>query len=231
MREAIIRVRHHGAPESDISAVHPSVRMRSVSSMTGTTDERKRIIEIGGPPEDITAFLSEFRDAEAVIGAEPLSSLDATPVLVSMTYDSNQWDSISEKLQNLGVHYRTGTMIVAGWERWTLYLEDEDDLRKVIEVLEERGNDVDLVRNVSLEEVTPAHQLELSTLFDEFTERQYEVLSTAIHEGYYRDNDEITIEELADIVGLASSTTWEHLQRAEQKVMEEVGMALHEKPV
>lgn len=228
MREVILRVRHRGAPESDISASHPSVQLRSVSSMTGSADRRHRLIEIGGPPTDVADFLDEFSDAEAVLSAEPVSPLDISPVLVSLTFNSNKWDSISEQLREFGVLYRTGTTIVAGWERWTIYLEDEATLRNVIDHLEAAGNDVDLVRDVSVEEIESASQLEISSLIATLTERQQEVLTTAINAGYYQANADATVESIADDLGISPSTAWEHLQRAEEKVMNEVSIQLGE---
>lgn len=228
MREAILRIRHNGAPESDISASYPSVRLRSVSSMTGSADRRRRLIEVAGPPVEIAAFLDEFGDAEPVLEVEPVSPLEISPVLVSLTFNSRQWDSISEQFREFGVHYRTGTTIVAGWERWTIYFEDETTLREVIEHLEKAGNDVDLIRNVSLKEMSSASQLELSSLISSLTERQREVLVTAISAGYYQTGSDPTIETIAAELDLSPSTTWEHLQRAEQKVMNEVKVRLDE---
>jgi predicted DNA binding protein len=223
MREVTLRVRHHGEPESDISAEHPSITLRSVSSMTGSAAERKRIIEITGPESSIEAFLDDFAAADAVLDVDPLTPLDVGRVLVAITYDSYRWDSISQRLTDMGVHYRTGTTITAGWERWTVYLDDCDDLNEIVASLERAGNDTDLVRNVELGELTEQEQLEFSRVLHELTRRQREVLGTAIELGYYRAKKETSIEDIADEVGIASTTAWEHLARAETKVMEEVG--------
>lgn len=222
MREVTLRVRHHGEPESDVSANYPSITLRSVSSMTGSAAERKRIIEITGPEDSTAGFLAEFAAADVVLDVDPLTPLDVSRVLVGITYDSYRWDSISQRLTDLGVHYRTGTTITAGWERWTLYLDDGDDLNDIIDSLERAGNDTDLVRSVELDEVAEREQLELSSVLTDLTSRQREVLGTAIDLGYYQPKKETSIEDIADAVGIASTTAWEHLARAEAKVMGEV---------
>lgn len=196
--------------------------------MTGSADRRRRLIEIGGPTADVAAFLDEFGEADPVLAVEPVSPIDISPVLVSLTFNSNEWDSISERLREFGVLYRTGTTIVAGWERWTVYLEDEETLGNVIEHLEAAGNGVDMVRNVPVEEIESASQLEISSIVATLTERQREVLVTAIDSGYYQANGDATIESIADDLDLSPSTVWEHLQRAEEKVMEEVSVRLGE---
>jgi len=41
--------------------------------------------------------------------------------------------------------------------------------------------------------------------------------------GYYDEGSDVRVEDIADEMGLAGTTTWEHLSRAEEKVMAEVG--------
>lgn len=226
MREVVLRIRHRGEPESDVSVDYPGVTLRSVSSMTGTEDERKRIIEVSGDPADIAGFLKEFRATDPILEATPLSSLGGPRVYVSMIYDVNRWDSISERLSNMGVHYRMGTTITAGWERWTLYLVDDEDIGEVIERLEAGGNDVHLAKNVELSEVTMDPQLDASQFLADLTPRQQDALSTAIGLGYYGIDRETTVEEIAAEMGIAPTTAWEHLVRAEAKVMGEIGSYL-----
>ncbi|MFC7166300.1 helix-turn-helix domain-containing protein [Halospeciosus flavus] len=223
MREVTLRVRHHGEPESDVSATHPNVTIRSVSSLTGTAAERKRIVELRGPAEEIASFLEAFEDADPVLAVEPFSPLDNDRVFVGVTFDSYKWDSIAQRLADHGVHYRVGTTIRGGWEHWTLYLGDDDSLPDIVASLEQAGNDTELVRDVSLDEVESHEHLTFSRILDQLTERQREVLATAIGCGYYESNADVAIADVADNLDIAPTTTWEHLVRAEEKVMTEVG--------
>jgi len=54
---------------------------------------------------------------------------------------------------------------------------------------------------------------------DFLTEKQREVLELAVNRGYYEDGAEITLKQLADELGIARSTTGEHLKRAESEVL------------
>lgn len=222
MREVTLRIRHHGEPESDISAEYPGVTLRSRSSMTGRTAERKRIIEVSGDPDQIVPFLKDFEAADAIVALEPLTPVGEDCVFVAMTYDAYQWDSIAERLSNLGVHYHNGTTINAGWERWTLYLDDVDDLSAIVEHIREAGNEAHLVRDIDLSDVGANEQLDLTQLARELTPRQGEVLTTAIRMGYYELNRDTSIEEIGERLGISRTTTWEHLMRAEKKVMAEI---------
>lgn len=223
MREVTLGVRHTGEPECETSARYPDVTLRSVSSMTGRGTKRKRINELRGPPARIEAFLEEFERADSVVRVEPLSPLGADRVFVSIVVDAETWDGITDRLAELGIHYRMGTIINAGVERWTVYLDDDDDLGEVIRSLERGGNDVEIRRNVGLDEIDRPPQLEMTRFLDDLTERQRDVLSTAIEMGYYNHGRSVGIEAVADRLDLGSTTVWEHLSRAESKVMDGVG--------
>lgn len=231
MREVTLRIRHHGEPESDVSAAHPGVTLRSVSSLTGRRNERKRIIELSGDPASIEAFLEEFSATDPIIAADPLSPLGARRVYVTMVYDLRQWDSIAERLSDMGVLHRTGTTITAGWERWTVYLDDADYLGEIVGRLEEAGNDVELVRNVEVSELTVPDQLDTEHVLADLTSRQREALAMAIDTGCYGHESEGSIEAVATRMGVAPTTAWEHLSRAEAKLMSRIGNHLEREPV
>lgn len=219
MREVTFRIRHHGGPESEVSARHPEVTFRSVSSMTGSGTERKRIIELMGPTADIESFIDEFGEADAVIEAEPLSPVTGNHAYVALILDTGGWDGIREQLSEMGIHYRTGTTISGGIERWTVYIEADDDLAAVMRELEAGGNEVELARNVELSSIERPPGMPASGILDGLTTRQREVLATAIAVGYYDHGSSVGVEDVADELGLGSTTVWEHLSRAESSVM------------
>ncbi|ERH13964.1 MAG: putative DNA binding protein [halophilic archaeon J07HB67] len=223
MRQVTLRVRHHDEPESDVSAAFPRVTLQSVSSMTGGGDRRKRIIELSGEPERVEAFLAEFREADSIVAAEPLSPLSRGRVYVVFVYDVTKWDSISESLSELGVHYKMGTTINAGWERWTVYLDEPDELSEIVGHIRAAGNDVELVSNVEMSELSSPHQLHADQMLGELTTRQRDALAAAIAVGYYEHDGDGVIADIADALGVAETTAWEHLSRAEGKLMGHVG--------
>jgi len=193
--------------------------MRSVSSMTGRGSERKRIVELRGPTTEIESFIRDFRAADDVVEAEPLSPVTGTHAYVAVVVDTEGWEGIREHLAEMGIHYRTGTTIVGGIERWTVYIEADDDLSAVIRELERGGNDVELARNVELASSERPPGLPASGILDGLTSRQREVLATAIAVGYYDHEGGVGVEDVADELGLGSTTVWEHLSRAESTVM------------
>jgi len=223
MREVTLRIRHNGQPECEVSARYPSVTMRSISSMTGRTTERKRIIERSGDPDEVAAFIDDFRDGDPIIAADPVTPLGEPTVLVALTFNAEEWDSIGEQFAELGLHYHTGTVISGGWERWTLYLEPSDDLSTVIQAVEADGNDVELVRQVELNDIEPSSRFETMGALHELTQRQREALTAAIRAGYYGHEKDAGVEDVATELDVSTTTAWEHLARAEGKVMDDLG--------
>jgi len=97
------------------------------------------------------------------------------------------------------------------------------DLGAVVDSLEAAGNDTELMRDVALDELDGEEHLALSRMLEDLTDRQREVLAMATGMGYYDEGSDVRVEDIADEMGLAGTTTWEHLSRAEEKVMAEVG--------
>ncbi|WP_238717334.1 helix-turn-helix domain-containing protein [Natronorubrum halophilum] len=58
--------------------------------------------------------------------------------------------------------------------------------------------------------------------FVDLTDRQREVLSVAIEEGYYQVPREVTYRELADRLGCSAGTVGQHLRRIESRLMSTV---------
>ena len=48
MRELTLRIRHHGAPESDISARFPTLTIRTVSALIGGTANENEFTKLSG---------------------------------------------------------------------------------------------------------------------------------------------------------------------------------------
>ena len=75
-------------------------------------------------------------------------------------------------------------------------------------------------------EVMPPDTISVQTVkngsskdLDFLTEKQREVLELAVNRGYYEDGADVTLKQLADELGIARSTTGEHLKRAESEVL------------
>lgn len=62
------------------------------------------------------------------------------------------------------------------------------------------------------------YQPDLRDMFSGLTDRQHEILRTAIREGYYEDPRRTSQREIATVLGIAPSTVSQHLRRIEATV-------------
>lgn len=68
-----------------------------------------------------------------------------------------------------------------------------------------------------------AYHPHLNRPFAELTNRQHDVLETAIRLGYYQNPREATHEDVAEKLGIQPSTVGKHLRSIEMRVVSEYG--------
>jgi predicted DNA binding protein len=91
------------------------------------------------------------------------------------------------------------TKLENGRECFDLLLQDRDELADVTDILREFGS-------VQIERISQ--------------DRQRELLTLALERGYFNIPRDVTLEELADEMGITKTTASNHLRKAEQQVME-----------
>lgn len=94
------------------------------------------------------------------------------------------------------------------------YVGRQSQIRDVVSEFESTGN------NVALGELGEYHVD--GGPMDSLTERQREVMETALENGYYDVPRETALKDIAADIGLNDSTVSEHLQRAERNIITEV---------
>ena len=102
--------------------------------------------------------------------------------------------------------------------RLTLELPLTAEVRAVVDHLDARHPEIELVGRHERERATQAVEDWEGLLADELTARQREVLETAYHAGYYEWPHEASSEEVADLLGIAQPTFAEHFWAAQQRI-------------
>ena len=112
------------------------------------------------------------------------------------------------------------TKLENGRECFDLLLEDRDELADVTEILREFGSvQVERISQEFRREITPS-MAEWQELLSSIPERQRELLTLALERGYFNIPRDVTLEELAEDMGITKTTASNHLRKAEQQVME-----------
>lgn len=155
------------------------------------------------------------------------SELDASPKRVrELESNGNEPGSVGAKesicgylsSENLGI---SEIYAVDGDLHLMIEIGDREELRTLCADIEERYGPVtiDRITNVSkAEQTSEPVQVDLQ----ELTGRQYEVLETAYRMGYFSYPREANAKDVADTLGITSSTVTEHLNSAQSKLFDEV---------
>lgn len=112
------------------------------------------------------------------------------------------------------------TKLEDGSECFDLLLEERDELSDVTKILSEFGNvHIERISKGFRREITPS-SAEWQELLSSIPKRQRELLNLALTEGYFDIPRKVTLEELADEMGITKTTASNHLRKAEKSVME-----------
>jgi predicted DNA binding protein len=109
------------------------------------------------------------------------------------------------------VEARDGTLYIA------FYAPSMERIKAILDQLNGQYDDV------FIKQLTRASDESFEDLVfvdrNKLTERQFEVLQTAVQMGYFEHPKEANAKEIADALGIASSTLSEHLAAAESKIL------------
>jgi predicted DNA binding protein len=135
--------------------------------------------------------------------------------------DHTNQDNINEIITSSGAWYLQPVVIEKGWEYFMVYSVSRGSIESIVKRLRETGGDAELlsIREVSIRDISNNALLPASTLYQDFTARQLELLALAYKEGYFDQPARITADRLAEKVGLSRSTLAEHLRKAEDKLL------------
>ena len=127
--------------------------------------------------------------------------------------------SLSVALSEVGARLQTAIARPDG-VRIVVEASADADIRAIRDVVERSNPETELVSKT--EHTSPSSEQCRSSPLDSLTDRQHEVLRAAYLAGYYDWPRESTAEELANSLGIASSTLHQHLRRAERNLFDDL---------
>ncbi|QFU82034.1 PAS domain S-box protein [Natronorubrum aibiense] len=96
------------------------------------------------------------------------------------------------------------------------------DVREFVEMLEDHYDAVELRSRRHVQRTTHTRQELVTSLFDELTDRQFEVLRTAYLAGFFEWPRESTGEEIAAMLEVTQPTVNRHLRIGQQRLLEQL---------
>ncbi|SFR48323.1 MULTISPECIES: helix-turn-helix domain-containing protein [Halorubrum] len=227
MWEAELAVRHYGCPVSDVSSSHSSVRIENVSRVRLTGGEAKRLLAVDGAESKVAAFAENYRDHDATVEFERVSAGDANRAyfISEVNYPANN-PSILKLIDDAGCFQYSTVVVEHGIEHWVVYTRHKDALRRLVDAIEERSNNVRLARNVDVGPISDEEAIHYHALRSELTKQQLAAFEAALELGYYAENNQATISDIAAFLDVHHSTAGEHIKRVENTLLSEVGRHL-----
>ncbi|MFB6097389.1 MAG: helix-turn-helix domain-containing protein [Haloferacaceae archaeon] len=187
---------------SDVSRSFPAVTFRVLSVLTDDATG-VGLLELAGPEEDVPAILAEIDDHGGIDALDVIQQVEgqalvrfetSSPLLLLAAQRSGVPLGLPLEIQD----GKASLELTAPHERFS---ELGDELRS-------------FGLSYTIEYIRP--QVERDELL---TDRQRELLATAVDLGYYDTPRECTLTELADHLGVAKSTASERMHRAEGAVI------------
>ena len=212
--EASIRVRHE-CPYREISERHPDLTIREWP----LSDCQVLELSAGDTPSD------ELRAEIAQLGTVLHESTDdsGTHVVLQSCLCSFE-ESVIDRFEQHNCLYQSPTIYRQGWEHYTVIAFDESDIQALLGNLR-ADRDIELLSKTAIKETQIPHTMltPVDRLFDTLTDRQLAALQLALESGYYRQPRGTSLRELADRTNVSKSTYEEHLRKAENKLLTNVG--------
>jgi len=227
MWENTVGIRHAGCPVSDTSAAHRDVHIQNLSKVGGDDRTSKRLLRLQGDSRAITSFTDAFRSREEVTTFESIQqTADGSEHYVSTKLQfAPDNPSVNRLVSQQRCHRFPTVNVRNGIEHWILYTESKATVIDLIERLEDHGNEAELIRCVDIAESNTGID-EFPTLFTKLTDRQRATFEAALRAGYYEDDSDVTVEEIAETLGVHPTTSWEHLSKAENQILRAIGERL-----
>lgn len=226
MLETKLAIRHHGCPVSDVSNDHPEVGFENVRRVGPVNGQAKRLLCFEGEQSAVDAFVEDFRVHPAAESLERVSDDGASAYYISEVEYSDDNPSIRYLIERAGCFRHPTVAVRGGIEHWTVYTRNKEAVREFVDSVKRLDNDVTVIRNVDIGPLTEEAAIQCAPLQSELTDGQTAAFRVALELGYYREGERVTIADVADHLGVHRSTAGEHIKRAENTLLSEIGSRL-----
>lgn len=168
-------------------------------------------IEIRVPSKDVfKRFMNDFRSSKKVTGVLEVKALDRKGTFYRILFTETYESMVASALSDYGSIFQEN--IVKNSVERVISILPKSDVKNFRSELENIGKITSFhALNVDLDSYLPS-MLALS-------EREIMAISIAYSSGYYMFPKEATLQDIAKIMGISTSTTHEYLSKAEKKLV------------
>jgi predicted DNA binding protein len=168
-------------------------------------------------PEEYPAII----EALSRIGGIIEESSDRHNVhIITRTCSCDLKNSVSKHMDQFNILQVSPVVYDQGWEYYRLIVFRHEELRRLMQRLEDEGFVFDVVRKVPFDGfIASSLTLTADALFSDLTDKQMDALLTAYSYGYYRLPRRTDVQTIANRRRVPRTTFQEHLKKAENKLV------------
>lgn len=224
MWEFLMGIRHEGCPISDTSATLPKISIQNISRADVPDSFGRRLLYVSGDSEEIDKFEETCRKHDKIVSLQFISDKDTDEkyCAIEVDYESEN-PSILSMFNSHGVFHHGSILVQRGVEHWLAYSNDKSTIEGIIDKIEYYGNDVTVFRVVDLNELGHINSIEHGHVLSQLTSQQQMTFRTALEMGYYDSESDVVINDIAEELDRHETTTWEHLKKAENTILSNIG--------
>lgn len=223
LTEVVYKIRNDAYALCDFTGRHPEVKVVvNQTSWDDSTRSYKAVVSLAGPEDrvqELAKTLAALNDTASVVSQtnagtvlRVVSSLDTlrksgNPVAFAIEYFGEAAIAAPALLKDGFLHTRllvTGKVDIA-----TMLGEYEKGVKSG------RWTDFKLVR---IDNFDPEQQIQ-GSFAENLTQKQLEVIKTALALGFYNTPRDVTLDDLSNIFGISKAAVHNRLQAAERKVI------------
>ena len=224
MWECLVGVRHRGCPISDTSDALQSISIQNVSKADIPGSFGRRLLYVRGNRDDVERFEDICRSHERVVDLQVVSKNEGTEAYyaVEIEYDDDN-PSLLSLINERGMFHHGSIGVQEGVEQWLVYSAQKEDIQELTTEIESHDNRVTIYRMVDLGELGHISNIEQGLILSELTNQQQKTFQMALEMGYYEADNDTIVSDIADALDRHETTTWEHLNKAENAILTNVG--------
>jgi DNA-binding CsgD family transcriptional regulator len=177
----------------------------------------------GDNQETIDRGLSRLREKEAVLDVAEMGTGFIHPTAPTpgnatreLLIENDPTPQVSDEFTARGFAYAAPVDVFDGVETWALYTRlNRETIQQRLDEVRETAN-----AEITVQSYMPPGHIDPLPV-DTLSHRQREVFELARQRGYYHSPKRATASELANELGISTSTFHEHLHKAEEKILDQ----------
>lgn len=202
----------HDCPFGNISRRFPSLKMFV------WCNREHEVIEIVVENEE--QYRTVLEQLQKIGGIIEESSDNGKVHLITKKCVCNLENSVGKNIDEFNLLHISPVIYKQGWEYFRLVAFKHEDLKGLLQRLEERGFTFEVLRKVPFDGfIASSLTLTADALFSDLTAKQMDALVAAYNHGYYSLPRRADVTTIATKTRVPRTTFQEHLKKAENKLI------------